>query len=87
MPQIPLYKHEYRENKPDFEHKVNFVAAAGEQMVLSYATHPYNGFTYYEAYFKGGAHDGARGWVASDFLAHTQLRPAATTQRPAIKCF
>ncbi len=53
--------------------QVNFVAAAGEQMVLSYASQSFNGYTYYEAYFKGGAHDGARGWVASDFLAHTQL--------------
>ncbi len=53
--------------------QIRFVATAGEQLTLSYQTQEFNGFTYFESYFKGGANDGERGWVASDFLAHTAL--------------
>lgn len=53
--------------------QVIFVADEGEQMALSYETRDFNGFEYYEAFFKRGGNEGARGWVAKDFLAHTRL--------------
>jgi hypothetical protein len=53
--------------------QIKFVADEGEQLVLTYRTQPFNGFTYYEGYFKAGGHQGQRGWVAGDFLAHAEL--------------
>lgn len=53
--------------------QIRFVASEGEQLALTYRTQTLNGLTYYEGYFKAGGHEGQRGWVAGDFLAHTEL--------------
>jgi hypothetical protein len=53
--------------------QIQFVAAAGEQLALSYKTKEFQGQTYYEGYFKGAPHDGERGWVAGSLLAYSAL--------------
>lgn len=57
--------------------QVRHVAAADDLLVTTRATSVRNGVTFYEAVFKGGALDGAYGWVAGDHLAHAQLQVCA----------
>lgn len=54
--------------------RVLAIAGQGDQLVITAARREYRGHTYVEAVFRGGELEGQHGWVASQFLAHTELR-------------
>ncbi len=64
---------EYVNVRSDALANVLFTANRGELATLSYQTRKHEGKDYYEVYFKSGAHEGQRGWVAKEFLRWSVL--------------